>query len=236
MSQEWQERSVEEEEEAWWDECADEEPYSSDLTPQCAKPRRNMSVSDMNAKRPAFLKLKRSSMSDVTDESSASANDVSGSECDLKMPYSEIVAIAGVSDIPLLHGQEIDEVPPAPSSGWRSKTARIKPKPKAVVSLVSPHKLLMLSKDFCELFGFSIDESEICGRAVKILQGPRTDPVMLVAAIKNAAMGSTTCTNMVLYDREGTDMELEVKFSPYMSGDEALAGCLMELSPVSVTD
>jgi PAS domain S-box-containing protein len=195
-----------------------------------------MSVSDMNAKRPAFLKLKRSSMSDVTDESSAFANDVSGSECDLKMPYSEIVAIAGVSDIPILHGQEIDEVPPAPSSVRRSKPAMApKPKPKAIVSLVSPHKLLMLSQDFCELFGYSV-ESEICGRAVKILHGPRTDPGLLVSAIKNAAMASTTCTNVVLYHRDGNDIEVEIKFSPYMSGDGALAGCLMEVSPVSVTN
>ncbi len=206
-------------------------------TYQSAKPRRNMSVRDMNAKRPGIFKLQlQRSMSDLTDESSASATDVSASECDLKMPYAEIVTIAGVSDIPMLSGQEMEEVPPAPSSGRRSKTAMPKPKPRAVVSLVSPHKLLMLSKDFCELFGFSV-ESEICGRAVKVLHGPRTDTGLLVSAIKNAAvMVSTTCTNVVLYDREGTDIELEIKFSPYMSGDEALAGCLIELSPLSVTD
>ncbi len=224
------------EEEAWCQECLGEESHVPDVrTNASAKPRRNMSVGDMDAKRPGIFKLRlqRSSMSDLSDESSAFATDVSASECDLKMPYAEIVTIAGVSDIPILSGQEMEEVPPAPSSGRRPKTARPKPKPRAVVSLVSPHKLLMLSKDFCELFGFSV-ESEICGRAVKILQGPRTDPDLVVSAIKNAAMASTTCTNVVLYDREGTDIELEIKFSPYMSGDEALAGCLMELSPLSV--
>ncbi len=181
------------------------------------------------------LRLQRSSMSDLTDELSASATDVSASECDLKMPYTEIVTIAGVSDIPILHGQEIEEVPPAPLSGRRSTTAAPKQNPKAIVSLVSPHKLLMLSKEFCELFGFSV-EGEICGRALKVLHGPRTDPGLLVSAIKNAALASTSCANVILYDRDGTDIELEIKFSPYMSGDEALAGCLMELSPGTVVN
>jgi hypothetical protein len=239
------------EEEAWWKENLGEEPCAASLlyetgegsgepyerTPLNGRPRRNMSVSDMNAKRSGSFKLRlqRSSMSDLTDEASASATNVSASECDLKMPYFEIITIAGVSDIPILYGQETEEVPSAPSSVRRSKAETPKSKPKAIVSLVSPHKLLMLSKDFCDLFGFSV-ESEICGRAVKILQGPRTDSGLLVSAIKNAAMGMTTCTNVVLYDREGADIELEIKFSPYMSGDDMLAGCLLELlSPVPVT-
>jgi hypothetical protein len=173
-------------------------------------------------------------MSDLTDKVSASA-DVNASECDLKMPYSEIVVIAGVSDIPLLYGHTDDEVPPAPSRGRHSKICAPKPQPKAVVSLVSPHKLLMLSKDFCDLFGFSI-ESEICGRPVKILHGPRTDPSGFISGIKDSALSSTTIRTLVLYARDGKDIELEVRFSPYLGGDDVLAGCLLEMSPVSNTN
>jgi hypothetical protein len=151
------------------------------------------------------------------------------------MPYSEIVTIAGVSDIPILYGQKDEKVPPAPSRGRVSKASAPKPKPRAVVSLVSPHKLLMLSQDFCELFGFSAD-SEICGRAVKILQGPRTDPIGLIAGIKDSALSSTTRRTLVLYDRGGRDFELEVQFSPYLGSDEVLSGCLLELSPVPASN
>jgi hypothetical protein len=68
---------------------------------------------------------------------------------------------------------------------------------------------------------------------MKILQGPRTDPVLLVSAIKNTAMASTTISHTVLYDRGGAEIELVIKCSPYMSGDEPSTNCLMELSRIS---
>ena len=149
-------------------------------------------------------------------------------ECDLKMPYSEIVTTAGVSDIPQLHGFESEELPPAPSMGRLRRKSAPKAKPQAVVSLIAPHKLLIVSEDFCALFGYSV-ESEICGRAIKILQGPKTDPSVLIPGIKGAALGATTRRSVTLYDRDGKGLELEATLSPYQSGDESLAGCLLEL-------
>lgn len=192
------------------------------------KPRRNMSDGDMGAKRSS--PFRRPSMSDVSFEITANPDD-GPVECDLTMPYSEIVTIAGVSDIPQLFGGEDEELPPPPSMGKLPRRAPIL-KPKAVVSLIAPHKMLIVSEDFCSLFGYSV-ESEICGRAVKVLQGPRTDPSTLVSGIKGSALGSSTRRNIILYGREGNDMELEACFSPYQSGDESLAGCLLELHPIA---
>jgi hypothetical protein len=95
--------------------------------------------------------------------------------------------------------------------------------------MVSPHKLLIISEEFCELFGYSVSGGEICGRAVKMLQGPRTDPCTLVAGIKSAALASTTSSDMILYTRDGEEVEVRVTFSPYVCGDATLAGCLLEL-------
>jgi hypothetical protein len=163
-----------------------------------------------------------------SDEVSASADD-NASECDLTIPDSEIVIIAGVSETSQL---PVREVGPSPSRG---RSVIPKPHPKAVVSLVTPHKLLIVSKEFCNLFGFFV-ENDLCGRAVRILQGPRTDPSLLLSGIKGAALSSTTRSNVVLYDRAGRDIELDIAFSLFLSGDisgdGSSAGCLMELSLV----
>ena len=217
-----------------WDRVEDEEPgaLSSELgamekkTEGKNKLRRNLSVHDMGGKK---RPLQRSSTSDLTDEASATPTEELG-ECDLNLPYAEAVTIAGVSDIPVLHPTVDEEAPPALSRTRNRKPAVAKPKLNAVVSLIAPHKLLILSKDFCDLFGYAV-EAEICGRAVKILQGPRTDPCALSSAIKSCAAGTSSARNVVLYDRDGNDIEVEASFSPYLSGDESLAGCLLEVSP-----
>ena len=193
-------------------------PYTSD-----SRFRKNLSDRDMAAKSTSQLQC-----SDLTDRTFASADD-HAFECDLTMPYSEIVTVAGISEIPQLDSNCIDEVPPAPLPGRRSNASAPKPKPTAVVSMVSPHKLLIISEEFCELFGYSGLGDEICGRAVKMLEGPRSDPCILVAGIKSAALASTTISDLILYDRDGEEVELRVTFSPYVGGDATLAGCLLQL-------
>ena len=86
----------------------------------------------------------------------------------------------------------------------------------AVIPLVSPHKLLVLDKGFCDLFGYSgRSEAEICGRAIKSLQGPRTDPAATTCGINNCAAGFTTRVRLVLYDRDGREFGVDETFSPY---------------------
>jgi hypothetical protein len=206
---------------------ADSSPGTSLGTLKRNIPRRNLSVGDMERRASSSRKL-RASLSDLTDETFISAED-SQSECDIKMPYSEIVTIAGVSDIPSLQGQDFDEMPPPPNSLRSRKVVVPKANPKAVVSLISPHKLLIVSKDFCDLFGYTV-ESEICGRAIKLLEGPRTDPSVLVSGIKNSALTSTASCSLVLYGRDGQDVEVEISFSPYLGDNHTLSGCLLEIS------
>ena len=105
---------------------------------------------------------------------------------------------------------------------------------KALVSLTSPHKLLIITKEFCDLFGYSAD-SEICGRALKTLVGPRTDLSALAAGMQSVAMIEVACYSLALYNRNGEDVKVEVTFSPYMSDSETLAGCLLELVAITYT-
>ena len=196
--------------------------------------RRNLSFChDTSRKRKPLC---RSSLSDLSDQISGfRVHEVE--EFDLQFPYTEIVAIAGVSDIPMLSPSSYDgseDEPPGPGLSRRPSSSRAEspPKPKAVISLVSPHKLLILDTVFCDLFGYSgRSEAEICGRTIKILQGPRTDLAAITCGIKNCAAGSTTRARLVLYDRDGGEIAAEATFSPYLSGLDSLAGCLLELTP-----
>ena len=157
--------------------------------------RRNLSFChDTSRKRKPLC---RSSLSDLSDQISGfRVHEVE--EFDLQFPYTEIVAIAGVSDIPMLSPSSYDgseDEPPGPGLSRRPSSSRAEspPKPKAVISLVSPHKLLILDTVFCDLFGYSgRSEAEICGRTIKILQGPRTDLAAITCGIKNCAAGSPT--------------------------------------------
>ena len=87
----------------------------------------------------------------------------------------------------------------------------------AVIPLVSPHKLLVLDKGFCDLFGYSASgrsEAEICGLAIKSLHGPRTDPAATTCGINNCAAGFTMRVCLVLYDPDGREIGVDATFSP----------------------
>ena len=65
--------------------------------------------------------------------------------------------------------------PPARFTNPRGVThySSKKPEATAIVSLQVPHKILAVSEELLSLLGFS--EPEMCGRSIKIIQGPRTD-------------------------------------------------------------
>ena len=217
-----------------WD-LVDEFGSSSKRNAQ-SSPIGNMSAGDLSTKR--SFSHQRSSMSDFTDAVSASADD-NTSEYDLIWLDHEIVMIAGVNEPPELQSQDIVQVPLPSYNGRCFEPLIPKPHPKAVVLLESPNTFLIVSREFCNLFGFSV-ESEICGRAVDVLQGPRTDLSMLVSGITGSALAPTTRSRIILYDRAGRDIELDISFSLFLPvsgdnmliGDEPLAGCVMELSLV----
>jgi hypothetical protein len=199
---------------------------------QNMKPRKNLSVSDMNGR--CAHRFRQSSLSDLTDESSFSSQNEPISELEIQMKYCELVTIAGVSDIPELCPLEDKYEPPtAPCAGHSASfSARTKPKASVILSLHHPHKLLMVTQDFCNLFRFTID-SEICGRALKTLYGPRTDLDAIALCIQGVAMNEATCQTIVLYNRDGEGVQVKAKFSPFLSDAETLAGCLLELSPAN---
>ena len=77
---------------------------------------------------------------------------------------------------------------------------------KAIVSLHQPHKVLTVSKELCLLLGYSAEE--LCGRSIKILQGPRTDATFFHSAIKNAALLSSAKQKTFIYGRDGQEHEV----------------------------
>ena len=139
-------------------------------------PRRTLSVNDSSGKKKATPL--RKSVSDLTAEGSAPSEESAHTNCiiECKLRYCEAVAVPGVSDIPQLYGLEEDDAPSAPVAGGSFRNQRkADPTAKAVVSLNAPHKFLIVTHELCELFGYTTVESEICGRDLKTIFGPRTD-------------------------------------------------------------
>ena len=149
-------------------------------------------------------------------------------EC--KLQYCELVAIPGVGDIPKLYEEDVDIVQPsAPFVGIGCRKSNTRANlAQAVVSLKSPFKFLIVTKDFCELFGYTRIDSEICGRDIKTLFGPRTDISAIFAGMQSAAMINEACHSVALYNRDGDVVQVDMKFSAYLSDSDTLAGCLLE--------
>ncbi len=139
-----------------------------------------------------------------------------------------------MSDIPELCSFGDDHEPPtAPYPGHPTLVSTsTKSKVSAILSLHHPHKLLIVTQDFCDLFRYTVD-SEICGRALKTLYGPRTDLDVITSSIQGVAMNEATRHTLVLYNRDGEGVQVLARFSPFLSDAETLAGCLLELSPAS---
>ena len=158
-------------------------------------------------------------------------NIVTDIEC--KLQYCELVAIPGVSHIPQFYEEGVEIMPPsAPfvGSGCRTLNTSITRAniAQAVVSLKSPFKFLIVTKDFCELFDYTRIDSEICGRDVKTLFGPRTDISAIFAGMQSAAMINEACHSVALYNRDGDVVQVDMKFSAYLSDSDTLAGCLLD--------
>ncbi len=194
-----------------------------------AKPRRNLSVSDMNA--PRGHRLQHSSLSDLTVETFTQSPNEPIHELEFQMKYCEVVTIPGVSDIPDLYSLDDEcDLPSAPFGGHTvSFSERSKPQASVVLSLHYPYKLLIVTQDFCDFFRYTVD-SEICGRALKTLYGPRTDSSAIESGIHGVAMNDAICNTIVLYNRDGEGVQVKARFSPFMSDPETLAGCLLELT------
>ena len=188
-------------------------------------PRRILSVNDMNVKR--IPNLRRSGTSDLTGESS-SDDGIGLITC--KMRYSELVTVAGVSDIPELFSIALEEFPPYAPIPWARKLSIPKPRAMAIVSLSAPHKLIIVTADFCVLLGYT-EQTEICGRALKTIFGPRTDLNTIASGMQSCANIECAGCTAALYNRNGESLDVTMSFSPYLSDKETLAGCLLELTP-----
>ncbi len=171
-------------------------------------------------------------LSEATTENPSWPTASDGEEIfETKLPYCELVTIAGVSNIPDLCKADHDVSPPtAPLMGRARRSVSTTANAKAVISIHSPHQLLIVTKEFRDLFGYTID-SEICGRALRNLYGPRTDLKTVASSIRSVAVLNSTRHSIVLYSRDGEGKVFNATFSPFLSDTDTLAGCLLELSP-----
>jgi hypothetical protein len=72
---------------------------------------------------------------------------------------------------------------------------------------------------------------DIVGRSIKVIQGPKTDSVGLVGAVKNAGLLAHTKLKTVLYSSSGKEFEVVLSFSPQLEDDGSLSGCLAKVIP-----
>ena len=196
-------------------------------SPSIPCPRRNSIANESSSKRVA--RLCQAAVSNLTYNSCSSLEADLFPDIEIQFNYSELVYIAGVSDIPSLFCIDDDDGPPSAPMAMTSRTeSKCQPNAKALISLASLHRLLIVTKEFCELLGYSVD-SEICGRALKMLVGPRTDLSAIASGLQCAAMINVAHRCIGLYNQDGDCMMMEVTFSPYMSDRETLACCLLEV-------
>jgi PAS domain S-box-containing protein len=130
-------------------------------------------------------------------------------ECSLAVAYVELGVCT--DDLDLNKSQLDSHLPPPCRFVDSRKSAATVTAPKvaakAVVSIQQPHKILTVSKDLCCLLGYSSEE--LCGRSIKILQGPKTDATFLHSAIKNAALLSSASQKTFIYARDGQEHEVQ---------------------------
>ena len=98
-----------------------------------------------------------------------------------------------------------------------------------LVSLHSPHNVLAVER-FEGLFGYT--SSEIVGRGITALSGPKTDLGLLRSAIAAVLAGQSAMLQMTFYDREGSEQKTIVEASPYILDSGAVA-CRLCLKPTS---
>jgi hypothetical protein len=177
--------------------------------------------------------LRRRASSDLTIGVPSSQNDEFLVRIESKLQYSELVSEAGIGDIPDFYNF-MEEIPPtAPICGMRRQLPT-KPQAKAVISLMSPHKFVIVTQSFCDLFNFQ-GGSETCDRSFKMIVGPQTDLAAISSGFQCAANVECCVNKLILYNREGKGRELEVSFSPFLLDSETLAGCLLEIHNLDST-
>ena len=98
----------------------------------------------------------------------------------------------------------------------------------AIISILKPHKIITVSTEFLNTIEFS--SSQICGRSIGVLFGPRTDTSSFTAAIKNTGLCQSATIDTILNTSAGADLRVTASFSPYRRpSDRSLGGCLLQI-------
>ena len=158
-------------------------------------------------------------------------NKVSSSEssCGIVLPYREL-DWNSLSEAELPPPQYYRRTKKSSKITGSSNTTEAKP-PSLVLSLLKPHKILLASKEMCDLLGYG--EAEMRGRSLNMLQGPKTNASALSAAIKNTGLMSTVQLSTSLYTIDGSERPVFAICVPYLSEYGELAGCKLQTTPAN---
>jgi hypothetical protein len=96
-----------------------------------------------------------------------------------------------------------------------------------IVSPAKPHKILSVSDNVAKILQFA--STELCGRTVRVIQGPNSDSVALDAAIR--ASGFKCCQRIAFsfYTRFGEEQSANVFCKPLFEKNGKLYACTLEV-------
>ena len=120
--------------------------------------------------------------------------------------------------------------PPAqfPPSRRRNCCSSRKSRPMtAIVAVESPHQILTVSNELCDFLGLTPET--LCSRNIKILEGPKSSPLALKAAIKGASLQSSKTLHLTIYTCNAEAREVVVSCSPVVSEACTTDRCLLSL-------
>eukprot|EP00291_Cryptomonas_curvata_P026313 CAMPEP_0172174104 /NCGR_PEP_ID=MMETSP1050-20130122/13461_1 /TAXON_ID=233186 /ORGANISM="Cryptomonas curvata, Strain CCAP979/52" /LENGTH=257 /DNA_ID=CAMNT_0012846007 /DNA_START=175 /DNA_END=945 /DNA_ORIENTATION=- len=98
-------------------------------------------------------------------------------------------------------------------------------KARLIVRLESPYQILATEFGLNELLGYTAED--VHGRPIQILQGPETDEIQLLSAIKQTALLRTTTLRTAFYERSGLGKLACVTFAPFHDNRKVLTGCMI---------
>ena len=97
-----------------------------------------------------------------------------------------------------------------------------------IVSPSKPHSILSISEGIADFLHFTRDE--LSGRTIRVLQGPKSNPTALDAAIKASVIDGVKRVPFVFYSSSGAECEAIVNCAPLFEENAKICGCTLEIS------
>ena len=97
-----------------------------------------------------------------------------------------------------------------------------------VVSPSKPHKILSVSNEISNIFDFPQDT--LCGRSIRVFQGPKSDAAALDAAIRRSGIQGVQNLAFIFYTSSGVEYETNLRCVPLFQKNGKMYGCSLLIS------